>query len=118
VKRLLALTAAASAAALVAWLGQNDGASAAGAGKTSAIAVRVGDRIRVVDSPVGCRVVRMRQLGGRIVIDCRKGGRLTGTYGTLLTAHEAGLVRFETAHTARLLVVGTHGGRVRNCERR
>jgi hypothetical protein len=117
-KRLLSLTAVAAAAALGAWSVRDDGAAAAGASRTPAIAVHVGDRIRVLDAPVACRVVRMRQLGGRVAVDCRRGGPLAGTYGTLLTAREASLVRFESKHTARRVVIATHRGSVRQCEAR
>jgi hypothetical protein len=74
-----------------------------------------GDRIRVVGAPVGCRVKRMRQLGGRIAVDCRRGGPLEGTYGTLLTGREAVLLRFESSTTAKRIATGTHRRKVERC---
>jgi hypothetical protein len=74
-----------------------------------------GDRIRVAGAEVGCRVKRMRQLEGRIVLDCRRGGRLQGTYGTLLTEREAILLRFLSSTTATRIATGTHRGKVERC---
>ena len=113
-KLLLAIAAAAVAAALGASLAPDSGASAKGPA-SSTIAVRTGDRIRVIDTPLACRVVRMSQLGGRVVVDCRRGGPLAGTYGTLLTAREALVVRFESKSTARRVLVAPHHGDVRRC---
>jgi hypothetical protein len=76
---------------------------------------RVGDRIRVVDAPIGCRVVRMRQLGGRVVIDCRRTGALTGTYGTLFSAREALLVEFKSRGTAKRRAEGVHFEPLEKC---
>ena len=69
---------------------------------------RVGDQIRVAGAPIGCRVVRMRQLGGRVVIDCRRAGPLEGTYGTLISGREALLVEFESRHSARRVTCAVH----------
>ena len=77
--------------------------------------VRLDDRIRVLGVPVACRVVRVRQLGNRVALDCRRGGRLAATYGTLLTAREAALVDFESTHRARFVAVARHGGEARTC---
>ena len=74
-----------------------------------------GDRVRVAGAELGCRVKRMRQLEGRIVLDCRRGGRLEGTYGTLLTEREAILLRFESSRTATRVATGTHRGKVERC---
>lgn len=77
--------------------------------------VKPGDRIRVVGAPLGCRVARMKQLGGRIVVDCRRAGALSGTFGTLLSAREAVLVRFESRTTAKRVTVGTHERGAESC---
>jgi hypothetical protein len=115
-RRVLTVVAVASAAAFGSWFSRDDGARAADVARASTVAVRIGDRVRVLDAPIACRVVRMSQLGGRAVVDCRRAGPLAGTYGTLLTAHEALLVRFQSKHAARRMVVATHGGDVRRCE--
>lgn len=76
---------------------------------------RVGDRIQVANTRLGCQIVRMRELGGRVVVDCRRGGALKGTYGTLLSAREAILVEFESRTTARQVAVAVHDSRARRC---
>ena len=114
--RLLALLVLGTAMGLGVWLGSS---VALGGGQTSAqtFVVRPGDRIRVLDVPIACRVVRVRELGSRLALDCRRGGPLVGTYGTLLTAREAALVDFVSARSAKILTVAQHEGDVRRCER-
>jgi hypothetical protein len=111
----LAIATAVVAMALGAWLVVDGGANAASGAPGRSVAVRVGDSIRVVGAPIGCRVARVTQLEGRIALDCRRIGAPAGTYGTLLTPRKAALVRFETMRTARMLVVASHGGGVRAC---
>jgi hypothetical protein len=105
VKRLLACMLAAAALGAAGW-------SATGPAATwradTVLTAKPGDRIRVVGAPIACRVVRMSQLGGRVVVDCRRAGALQGTYGTFLTAREAVLVRFESERTAKRVAVGVH----------
>jgi len=81
----------------------------------SAIEVRPGDRIHVAGGRMGCRVVRMSELDGRVVIDCRRAGALEGSYGTLLTAREAILVRFVSPRTAKQVAVGVHERGMNRC---
>jgi hypothetical protein len=76
---------------------------------------RVGDRMQVANTRIGCQVVRMRELGGRVVVDCRRAGALKGTYGTLLSPREAVLVEFESRTTARQVAVAVHDSRARRC---
>ena len=83
--------------------------------RDSTLEARLGDTIRVVDAPLGCRITRMRQLGGRVVVDCRRAGRLAGTYGTLVSAREAILVRFQSKRTAKRVAVAIHEGPSRRC---
>lgn len=90
-------------------------ASAAAHGSGTVLEARIGDTIQVVDAPLGCRVFRMRQLGGRVTIDCRKSGALPGTYGTLLTAREAVLIGFESNRTAKRVSVAVHDAAARRC---
>jgi len=113
--RLLALATVAAVAAFGVWVVIDGGASAASRAPGRTFALRVGDTIRVVGAPLGCRVARLDQLGGRIALDCRRAGALTGTYGTLLTSRKAALVRFESTRTARVLVVARHGGGLHQC---
>ena len=112
--RLLALLVLGTAMGLGVWLGSS---VALGGGQTSAqtFVVRPGDRIRVLDVPMACRVVHVREFGNRVAFDCRRGGPLARTYGTLLTAREAALVDFESAHRAKVVAVARHSGDVRRC---
>lgn len=114
-RRLLAVGVIGMAAALGGWFASGETADGASHGKSEVVVVQLGDRIRVADASIGCRVARMRQLGGRIVVDCRRAGALAGTYGTLLTAREVAVMRFQSKHSAKLVVVATHEGGVRRC---
>jgi hypothetical protein len=89
-----------------------DGAN--GSSGTSFVA-QLGDRIRVVGAPIACRVARVRELGHRMALDCRRSGPLRGTVGTLLTGREAALVRFGDARVARVVSIAEHGGELRRC---
>ena len=114
-RALLAVCAVGMVAALGGWFASSEAADGAPRAKSEMVVVRLGDRIRVADASIGCRVARMRQLGGRIVVDCRRAGALAGTYGTLLTAREVAVMRFQSKHSAKLVVVATHEGGVRRC---
>lgn len=111
-RRLLASLGVVSAIAAAGWFGSSLAAAPAPA---TVLEVRLGDKIRVVDAPIGCQVVRMRGLGGRVAVDCRRAGALADTYATLLTAREAAVMRFRSKRTAKLVVVATHEGSVRSC---
>jgi hypothetical protein len=112
--RLFAVSIACAALGLVVGLGSS---VALGGARTTGetFVARPGDTIRVLDAPIACRVARIRQLGDRVGLDCRRGGPLPVTYGTLLTAREAALVDFESAHTAKIVAVGRHGAGMRTC---
>jgi hypothetical protein len=90
-------------------------ASAAAHGSGAVLEARVGDTVQVVGAPLGCRVLRERELGGRITIDCRKAGALAGTYGTLMTAREAVLIRFVSNRRAKRVAMAVHGSAARRC---
>ena len=109
-RRLLACSGLLTAVAAGSWLGSGLAAAQAPA---PVLEVRLGDKIRVVDAPLGCQVVRMRDLGGRIALDCRRAGALAGTYGTLLTAREAAVIRFQSKSKAKIILAATHKGGVR-----
>jgi hypothetical protein len=76
---------------------------------------RVGDRIEVAGARIGCQVVRVKELGRRVVVECRRAGALKGTYATLLSAREAVLVEFESRSAARQVAVAVHNSRARRC---
>jgi hypothetical protein len=114
-KGLLAILALFGAIALGGWLASSD---AAGGPRTDpkTVTVELGDRIRVAGAPVGCRVVRMKEFGGRVVIDCRRAGPLAGTYGTLISGREAVLIQFKSKQAAKQVACAPHHGDVRRCE--
>lgn len=114
-KRVLVLFAVlALSASVLAWLAVARASATSGSAPRS-ITVQAGDEIRVVGAPVGCRVAHMRGFQGRLVLDCRRTGKLRGTYGTLLSGREVGLVRFESNRTGRLLYRAAHYGSIRKC---
>jgi hypothetical protein len=112
VKRLLACMLAAAALGAAGW--STTGPAATWRTDT-VLNAKPGDRIRVVGAPIACQVVRMSQLGGRVVVDCRRAGDLRGTYGTFITAREAVLVRFESGRTAKRVAVGVHERSPKSC---
>ena len=112
-KRLLACSGLVTAIAAGGWLGSG---LAAGHLPASVLEVSIGDKIRVTDTPIGCQIVRMKDLGGRIAVDCRRAGPLANTYATLLTSNEAAVMRFESKHKAKLVVLANHKGEVRQCK--
>jgi len=112
VTRLLVVPVLCAALACGAWLGTATGDAGMPA---RTLVARPGDEVHVQGAPLACRVVRVRELGRRIALDCRRGGKLAGTYGTLLTAREAAVVAFANARTAKVVSIATHGGEVRRC---
>jgi hypothetical protein len=115
-RRLLAtiLAVAAGAAATLAIAPRDDAGAAAGARAAAprTIVLHAGDRVTIDGQPVGCRVARQ---GGHAVMDCRRGGALAGTYGTVLSARRALVVRYRDDAVAKEVFVATHGGGARTC---
>jgi hypothetical protein len=109
--RLLAATAAvlAGAAASPA-IASRAGGHAADA---QPVVLKVGDRVTVEGQALGCRVARQ---DGRVVMDCRRGGPLAGTYGTMLTTRKAMVVRYRSNTVAKVVFTASHGGGARRCE--
>jgi hypothetical protein len=71
------------------------------------LTVNIGDVVRIAGAGnVGCKVVRH---SGFKTLDCRRAGRLAGTYGTLFNKREVLLVRFLGAKTAKVVVEARHG---------
>jgi hypothetical protein len=87
-----------------------DGEHARAAGPT--VVLEVGDTMQVDGVPIGCQVSRR---GGRAVLDCRRGGRLAGTYGTLLDEQRVRVARFRSSDTAEVVFKARHRGRARRC---
>lgn len=110
IRRLVATTAAAlaGAAATLAVVPRDD----AGAADPQPVVLKVGDRVKVDGQPVGCRVAKQ---GGHTIMDCRRGGQLAGTYGTVLSARRALVVRYRSNSVAKVVFTATHGGAARRC---
>jgi hypothetical protein len=89
----------------------HDGANAAGSAQPTVL--KVGDRVVVDGQPMGCRVARQ---DGRTVMDCRRGGQLAGTYGTMLSARKALVVRYRSNSVAKVVFTATHGGGAHLCK--
>jgi hypothetical protein len=81
------------------------------AGQT--VVMRVGDVMEVEGAPIGCKVTRR---GERIVVDCRRAGRLAGTYGTLFDERRVRVTRFRSSDTAKVVFKAKHRGRAHRCD--
>jgi hypothetical protein len=77
--------------------------------------LELGDRFRVAGAEVGCRVARIAELGGRMVVDCRRAGPLVGTYGAMVSKREAVIVRFHSGHSAKIVFQAAHERRAERC---
>jgi hypothetical protein len=122
---LLALTAT-SAVAFA--LSRSDGAAAQLPVPTPAIPVpgvpapttvsqavlKVGDTLRVEGAAMGCQVTRR---GARTVLECRRDGSLSGTYGTFMSDRTLTVARFRSNRTAQTILTARHGGGWRACVR-
>jgi len=116
--RHLAISAAFAAGLLASWLFMtvsHGSAHAAVRVPNRAVVLSVGDRFRVEDAPLGCRVTRVREFGSRVFVDCRRGGLLTGSFGTLISEREAMIVHFRNARTAKVVFQAEHEGRSQAC---
>ena len=110
-RRLLAAAAAALAGATgTLALAPRDGANAASSPQP--VVLKVGDRVAVEGQPMGCRVARQ---DGQTVVDCRRAGKLAGTYGTMLSARKAMVVHYRSNTVAKVVYTATHGGGARRC---
>ena len=49
-------------------------------------------------------------------MDCRRGGQLAGTYGTMLSARKAMVVRYRSNSVAKVVFTATHGGGAHLCK--
>ena len=78
------------------------------------IVLEIGDTIRVEGAAMGCQVTRR---GGRPVIECRRDGKLSGTYGTFMSDRTLKIARFHSSHAAQTVFTARHGGGWRACGR-
>jgi hypothetical protein len=78
-----------------------------------AIVMRVGDVMQVEGAPIGCQVDHR---DGRPVVDCRRAGRLAGTYTALFDERRVRVARFRSSDTARVVFTAKHRGNARRCD--
>lgn len=118
IQRHIALTACAAAlvaagAMLATVLAPADGAAAQVPLPAPAqYVLTVGDSFRVEGAAIGCQVTRR---GGRPTIECKRGGRAKGTYGSFLDAKKLVVARFHDNGTAQTILTARHGGGWRAC---
>lgn len=74
--------------------------------------LKLGDSFRVDGASIGCQVTRR---GGRPTIECKRGGRAKGTYGSFFDAKRVVVARFHDASTAQTILTARHGGGWRAC---
>ena len=77
------------------------------------VVMRVGDVMEVEGAPIGCKITRR---GERVVIDCRRAGRLAGTYGSLFDERRVRVTRFRSSNTAKVVFKAKHRGRAHRCD--
>jgi hypothetical protein len=111
-RRCVAIGMAVAAGALGAAVAAPSPGAPAAAADQPELVVHVGDRLKVEGEPLGCRIARQ---DGAVVVDCRRGGSLAGTYGTMLDSRHARVVRFKSDTVAKVVFTATHGGRARRC---
>lgn len=76
------------------------------------LSLRVGDSMVVEGAGLGCRVV---ELAGRVAIECRRAGKLAGTYGTYISDRTVTVARFRSSRTAQVVLTAKQGGGWRAC---
>ena len=75
----------------------------------------LGDTVRVDGAPVGCRVTRLAHYGNHVYLDCRRAGRLAGSYGTYFGERDVLVVKFVGPRKAKLVLRARHEGGVDRC---
>ncbi len=100
---LIGLTVLAAAGRLI--VGGGAGSAAAASAAADPIVLEVGDQVQVRGVPIGCLV---RRLKGETIIDCRRAGPQTGTYGTLISPTKVHVVRFQSAGVGKVVLTAKH----------
>jgi hypothetical protein len=96
---------------VVAALGlRGDGAASGDAPRT--VVLGVGDVMQVDGVPIGCQV---NQRDERIVVECRRDGRLKGTYVSIFDTRHVRVARFRSRDEAAIVFEARHRGRARMC---
>jgi hypothetical protein len=79
------------------------------------VLVSLGDTVQVDKAPVGCRVTRLARHGNRIFLDCRRNGRLAGSYGAYFGEKDVLVVRFVGQRKAKTVLHARHEGEAAKC---
>lgn len=79
------------------------------------VLLSLGDTVQVDKAPVGCRVTRLASHGNRIFLDCRRKGRLAGTYGAYFGEKDVLVVRFVGQRKAKTVLHARHEGDAARC---
>jgi hypothetical protein len=79
------------------------------------VLVSLGDTMQVANAPVGCRVTRLERYGSRIFLDCRRKGRLAGSYGAYFGEKDVLVVRFVGQRKAKTVLHARHEGGATRC---
>ena len=74
-----------------------------------------GDRFRLDEAPIGCRIARLPGHGRQAFVDCRRAGQLEGTYGTYFGKSKVVVVRYLDARTARVVYQARHEDAADRC---
>jgi hypothetical protein len=92
--------------------------TASGSAKTAKdeLILEVGDIVRVGDGAVGCKVTRSSAFSGQKILDCRRAGALSGTYGALLGDRKLLVVRFGDGQVAKVVFTATHKKSFSRCD--
>ena len=75
-------------------------------------ALNVGDSFVVPGASIGCQVTRR---GSAVFVECRRAGKVKGTYGTIISSRTVRVARFRSSRTAQVILTAKHGGKWRAC---
>ena len=90
----------------------NSRTGAAPTGSARDVTISVGDVVRVEGGALAC-IVRRSAL--ERLLDCRRVGRLVGTYGTFVGEKRVRVVRFRSNREAKVILTAWHGGEAKCC---
>jgi hypothetical protein len=111
--KVLILTIAVAATACLVAVTRAGGDARASASRE--VVLSPGDIIRLDGVPVGCRVTRLPRHGKRAFLDCRRAGRLAGTYGVHFGAGGVLVVRFLGPRRAKTVLRARHEAEATKC---
>jgi hypothetical protein len=72
----------------------------------------VGDSFVVPDAKIGCEVTRR---GSSVVVECRRAGKVKGTYGAFMSSKTVRVAKFLSSKSAQVVFTAKHGGKWKAC---